>query len=243
MLQACLNGARTRLQAGRVPLSADELAADAQAVRAAGADMLHVHPRDADGAESLAAGKVAAALEAIRAAVADMPVGISTGDWIAPGGAARHGDMQSWTVLPDYVSVNLGEDDAPDVMAMMADRGIGIEAGLACTADATRYAALTRQPQALRILIEMEDMDAQAALKEADAIHAILTGAGIDAPILLHGGGESAWPCIAEAARQGWQTRVGFEDVLTLPDGTPAPDNAALVAAARDIMASGSRFA
>ncbi len=42
MLQACLNGARTQSQTGRVPLSADELAADA---RAAGADTLHIHPR------------------------------------------------------------------------------------------------------------------------------------------------------------------------------------------------------
>lgn len=32
--------------------------------------------------------------------------------------------------------------------------------------------------------------------------------------------------------------RVGLEDVLTLPDGTDAPSTAALVAAARDLVAS-----
>ena len=243
MLQACLNGACARSETARVPLTADELAADAKAVRAAGADTLHVHPRDRSGAESLAPGDVSAALDAIRAAVPEMPVGISTGDWIAPGGNSRHADMEAWSVLPDYVSVNLGESDVPEVMAMMAARKIGIEAGLASTADARRFAALARRPEPLRILIEMDDMEPDLALDEANAVNAVLVDAGITAPVLLHGFGQSAWACIEEAGRRGWQTRVGFEDVLVLPDGTPAPDNAALVAAARNIMTGGSRGA
>ncbi|MGN6634958.1 MAG: 3-keto-5-aminohexanoate cleavage protein [Oryzihumus sp.] len=39
--------------------------------------------------------------------------------------------------------------------------------------------------------------------------------------------------------RRGLDTRVGLEDTLRLPDGTPAPDNAALVAAARARGAGG----
>ncbi|MCR5857609.1 3-keto-5-aminohexanoate cleavage protein [Mesorhizobium sp. J428] len=236
MLQACLNGGRVRTVAARVPLTPSELAADAMACRDAGAETLHVHPRNAMGTESLAPGDVAAALAAIRAAVPHMPVGISTGTWIAPGGRARHEDMAGWTALPDYVSINLNEDDAPEIMAMMAGRGIGIEAGIWSVADAERFTALPDLPPPLRILIEMQDVEPQTALDEADRVLRILANRSIAAPILLHGSGRSAWPCVNEAARRRCDTRIGYEDVLVLPDDSPAGDNAALVRAAHAIM-------
>jgi uncharacterized protein (DUF849 family) len=43
---------------------------------------------------------------------------------------------------------------------------------------------------------------------------------------------------IDEAAKRGYDTRVGFEDILTLPDGKSAPDNGALVAEAMRRMQS-----
>jgi uncharacterized protein (DUF849 family) len=36
----------------------------------------------------------------------------------------------------------------------------------------------------------------------------------------------AAWGLIAEAAARGYGTRVGFEDTLTLPDGSMAESNA-----------------
>jgi uncharacterized protein (DUF849 family) len=39
-----------------------------------------------------------------------------------------------------------------------------------------------------------------------------------------------------EAAARGYDSRVGFEDTLELPDGTLAPNNAVLVAEARRRM-------
>ena len=241
MLQACLNGGRARREVARVPVTPDDLARDAHAACAAGAEALHVHPRGETGAESLAPGDVAAALVAIRAAVPGVPVGIGTGAWIAPGGRARHADMRAWSELPDYVSINLNEEDAPDVMALMAARGIAIEAGIWSVADARRYVSLNDRPTPLRILVEMQDVAPDEALAEADAVMRILAENGNTAPILLHGEGRSAWACIAAAARLGCQTRIGLEDVLTLPDATPAPDNAALVASARAILARQGR--
>ena len=67
MLQACLNGGRTRDFHPAVPLSADELAADAKAVIAAGAQQIHLHVRGADGKESLHPDDVAHTLAAVRA--------------------------------------------------------------------------------------------------------------------------------------------------------------------------------
>jgi uncharacterized protein (DUF849 family) len=42
---------------------------------------------------------------------------------------------------------------------------------------------------------------------------------------------------IALACSRGYDTRVGLEDILTLPDGKRARDNADLVAAAAQIIA------
>jgi uncharacterized protein (DUF849 family) len=57
--------------------------------------------------------------------------------------------------------------------------------------------------------------------------------------VLLHGEGATAWPALRHAARRRLSTRIGLEDVLELPDGSPAPDNAALVRAARGIIEAG----
>jgi len=54
VLQAALNGDRTRAEHAAVPLSAAELARDAAACVAAGAGAIHLHPRDADARESVA---------------------------------------------------------------------------------------------------------------------------------------------------------------------------------------------
>jgi uncharacterized protein (DUF849 family) len=43
------------------------------------------------------------------------------------------------------------------------------------------------------------------------------------------------------AARRNYDTRTGFEDTLTLPDGSRAESNAALVAAAVRIVAQVAR--
>ena len=60
--------------------------------------------------------------------------------------------------------------------------------------------------------------------------------AGSPAPVLLHGLDESCWPLLEHAGVRGVQTRIGMEDTLRLPDGSTAPDNAALVAAAVELL-------
>jgi uncharacterized protein (DUF849 family) len=48
----------------------------------------------------------------------------------------------------------------------------------------------------------------------------------------LHGVGRTAWDLIDVAARRGYDTRIGLEDALTLPDGSAAKGNEELVAEA-----------
>lgn len=191
-----------------------------------------MHPRDADGAETLEPLAVAACLEAIRAAAPGMPVGVGTGTWIAPGGAARLGLIERWETCPDYASVNLNEADCVDTMDVLEGLGIGIEAGVWNRADAARLVALPHAIRCLRVLLEMTDDDPVRAMAEYRATVAVLEEAGLERPMLLHGEGGSVWAMVREAARRGWSTRVGFEDGLRLPTGAVASGNAALVRAA-----------
>jgi uncharacterized protein (DUF849 family) len=69
----------------------------------------------------------------------------------------------------------------------------------------------------------------------------VLTRAGATLPRLLHGTGDTAWALLAEAARRGYQARIGLEDTLLLPDGRVAADNAVLVAAARRMLGRSPR--
>jgi len=236
-LQACLNGGRPASFHPALPLTPAALARDAAAARRAGAESLHFHPRDAMGRESLAPGDVAAALTAVREAVPGMPAGISTGAWIAPKGPGRLAAMRAWTVLPDFVSVNLHEPDADDVVALMRARGVAVEAGVWTRVAARRFVA-TRLPRySLRVLVEMTTGGPDAARREAAAVLDILGEAGVRVPALLHGEGASVWAMVAMAGERGLATRVGFEDGRELPGGAIAAGNAALVAAAARMLA------
>ena len=236
MLQACLNGARTRLDHPQVPLSAEELARDAERVVAAGVAELHVHPRDAQGTESLAAQDITAALTAIRAKVPRIPVGISTREGIRTDKARGFDDMKRWTVLPDYVSVNLSEGDAPEIVTLMIEKGIGVEAGLATAADARRFIHLATVKECLRVLVEIDfEKDVAGALNLADEIMHILGEARIDLPILLHGFDATVWPLYRKSQALGIDARLGLEDGVTLPDGRMAADNLDIIRAAREL--------
>ena len=140
--------------------------------------------------------------------------------------------MRAWTTRPDYVSVNLVEEDAPDVIAMMVGMGVGVEAGLWSVADAQRFVALRVSAGCLRVLIEIIEQEVDGGLAAAAAIIEVLDRAGSALPRLLHGYERTTWPLVREAWRRGLDTRIGLEDVLELPSGERAADNAALIRAA-----------
>ena len=220
MLQACLNGTRTREDHPAVPIRAEELAREAAASIAAGADALHFHPRDGDGRETLDPDACDAAVLAVR--VSGGEISLTTGAWIEPDVDARLRAIAGWRALPDVCSVNLAEAGFAEVCRALHARGIEVEAGLASLDDVERLGEVLRYCR--RALVEVaEPADAPriaAALPEG-------------LPQLWHGEEAGTWEVIAAARARGLAFRVGLEDVLTLPDGSPAPGNAALVRAAR----------
>lgn len=235
LLQAALNGARRRDDYPTIPWTPEDLAHSAAEAVAAGAAAIHVHVRDARGGESLESRDVARTVGALRIAVAHVPVGVSTGAWIVPNTERRHHLVECWTELPDYASVNFDEPGSELLAALLRRREVGIEAGVANTIAATRFAKSGLASQCLRILLEPMTQDLSAALAVVRDVEVVLDEARIAIPRLLHGIDRTAWPLIGEAARRGLQTRIGFEDTVTLPDGAPAPSNAALVTAARRV--------
>lgn len=237
IVQACINGARRSDYHSGLPLTAEAMAGDAAACVAAGAAELHIHPRGSDGRESLLA--VDATILAVRRACPGSLVGVSTGAWIEKDEARTRSAIATWGELPDYASVNLSESDAPAVIELLQQRGVGVEAGLGSVADAERFIKLPNHTRAFRILIEMGEQDFSIARKVADDVAAVLARANIRRPILLHGFDATVWQFVMLARQRKWSTRVGLEDGKHLQDGTTAADNVALVAAAVAVFRNG----
>ncbi|MGW9439639.1 3-keto-5-aminohexanoate cleavage protein [Streptomyces sp. NPDC055607] len=235
MLQVCLNGARSRAECSRLPATPDELVVAARDAVAAGAEDVHLHPKDGDGRDTLEAVAVAAAVSAVRDAIPGIPVGVTTGAWVTTDPRARAAQVRAWTVLPDHASVNWHEDGAAYVAAALLDRGIGIEAGIySGTLAAQRFLAWPESRRTLRILAEITETTPHEAVHAATSLLHELESAAT--PILLHGEDAAAWPLLQLAATRRLDTRIGLADVLNLPDGSPAPNNAALARAARAII-------
>jgi uncharacterized protein (DUF849 family) len=232
LLKACLNGGHHPGEHPALPLTPGELAADTAAAVNAGAAAVHVHPRDDDGRQTLVGTLIDAAVATIRRENPGIPVGVSTGAWILPAPAARAEAIAAWRE-PDFASVNLSEPGHRDVMAALTAAGIAIEAGIWTVEDVDSLDRSGYADRILRILVEPADADPQTAVTHAAAMDDALDATGIDAPRVHHGFGPATWAVLRRATELGHGIRVGLEDTFVLPDGHRAPDNAALVAAAR----------
>jgi uncharacterized protein (DUF849 family) len=238
LVKACLNGLHDRDVHPALPVTPEDLAAQARAAVDAGAAAVHVHPRGPDGRDSLAPAAVAATVEAIRAACPGIRVGVTTGIWAAAGVEERLESVAGWEVAPDFASVNLSEPGAEDLAVQLRDAGIAVEAGLASMDDAERLLAAPIWRGSLRVLVEVQPDDPVAAVEQAASIEARLTQAGVALPQLHHGDGPATWAVLEAAVTRGHDIRIGLEDVRTLPDGRRAAGNEELVAAAVALVRS-----
>ena len=234
LIQACLNGPTTRVEHPAVPLTPAELAAEASAAAAAGAESLHLHPRDLSGAQTLVPDDVLAAVAAVRAATG-LPVGATTGIWTVDGDTARRLSLVAgWTGedRPDFASINVNEPGTDALADLLTSLGIEIEAGVWTVEDARLLAASTFGDRVMRVLLEPVDRSPAGAVATAAEASAELTRLGITAPQVHHGYGLATWDVLRAAVAMGAGIRVGLEDTTVLPDGSVAAGNGDLVAAA-----------
>jgi len=236
-LKACLNGGRSREEHPAVPRTADELAAEAAAAVQAGARIVHLHPYDAAGAETLAAAPCAAALRAVRAACPGVPISLSTSADIEPDPQRRLELIGGWTELPELVTANQGEPGVVELCDHLLARGVGIEAGLLALADARAFVASGLARRCVRVLLEPLDAEPDKAVAHAAAMEQVLAEAGVELEQVHHGDGRATWQVMARAVSRGHGLRAGLEDTTLLPDGRRAAGNAELVRAAAAMLA------
>jgi uncharacterized protein (DUF849 family) len=239
LIKAALNGGRSRSEHSAIPITPQELASSAKEVVAAGAGAIHFHVRGVDERESLDGDAVALAVNTVKAAVPKTPVGISTGAWILNNTKLRYDKISAWKTYPDFASVNFKEDGSIALAQLLTARGLPIEGGVADVDGTKVFLASGYADRCIRLLIEPLEKTLDEAMQTLNAIVRLVDDANNRIPRVLHGLNELVWPLIDEAAKRGYDTRIGFEDILTLPNGEAAQSNDALVAEAVRRMHSG----
>ncbi len=234
LLEVAINGQRSE---PHIPRTSAELATSARDAVAAGARVVHLHPCDDHGTPTLDARSTAAAITAVRAACPGIALSLTTWALIDPDPVHRRRLIGEWTQLPDLVTANQGEPGIVELCHDLVARGVAIEAGLLELADAHTFVRSGLAEHCTRVLLEPLDADPDAAVAHAAAIEEVLARAGSTLPQVHHGDGMASWAVSERGLRRGHGMRTGLEDVLFLLDGRPAPDNAALVAAAVQLMA------
>jgi uncharacterized protein (DUF849 family) len=236
VIVACLNGDRTRGQHRRLPVTPGELAGAAADAVAAGAFMVHVHPRDDSGLETFETRHVVDAVLAVRAATPGVRVSVSTRDGIVDTARRKVAHVSEWPSPdlggPDCASVNWHEEGASEVAEALRDKGTGIEAGIWTPRAASRFVATNWPWLVERVLVEL----IPGVTPGSDgpwAAERILAALGMSpAPVLVHGEERWTWPVLRWAQASGYDVRIGLEDTLVLPTGKEARDNVELVTVA-----------
>jgi uncharacterized protein (DUF849 family) len=237
LLEACLNGSRSREDHPGVPQTPEELAAEGRAAVEAGARVLHLHPYDETGSETFAAEPCAAAIRAVRAVCPGIPISLSTSAEIEADPRRRLELIAGWTDLPELVTANQGEPGIVELCEHLLARGVGIEAGLLELEDAHLFVAAGIAGRCTRVLIEPLEADPDLAVANGAAIEQVVLDAGIELEQVHHGDGAATWDVMRRGAGRGHGIRVGLEDTTVLPDGGRPEDNGELVRAAAQILA------
>ena len=168
LIEAALNGSRRKSEYAAIPETPSEIANAALESVKAGAGAIPFHVRGDDGQETLQPGALEWSLVAVRSKIPNVPVGVSTGAWIAPDPEIRLDVIRSWRVNADFASVNFHEIGAISLAEYLLNRGIGVEVGLCNQLAAEAYINSGIASQALRILIEPQEQATLAGLTRSD---------------------------------------------------------------------------
>ncbi|CAJ0725327.1 uncharacterized protein (DUF849 family) [Ralstonia pickettii] len=240
------NGARkTHADHPALPITPDELAACARQCVDAGAAMLHLHVRRPDGTHSLEPGDYRPAIAAVRHAVGDALVIQITTE--AVGIYTPEQQMASVRALqPEAISAALRElapDAAHEAEAArffgeLAAARTAIQYILYSADDVARYRDLRTRgvlPDTSHwVLFVLGRYSAGQHSDPTDLLQFLQAWADggdltANVPWAMCAFGPREAECALTAALLGGHARLGFENNMALPDGSTAPDNAALV--------------
>jgi len=257
ILMVAPNGARKLKQDhAAIPLTPAELAADARACIEAGASMMHLHVRDADGRHTLDPVLYKQAVGAVKAEVGGRIIVQITTEAV---GLFKPEDQIATvkSVVPESASVAIRElcpddshrDRARDFFHWMDENGVLAQYILYDAEDVERFHRLreddvipTTRPPFLLFVLGRYARDQQSLpmdLLPFVAANDRCGGAALPWSMCAFGRRETA--CALTAICLGGHSRVGFENNTKLPDGREAGSNADLVASVREAAAAVGR--
>lgn len=247
----------TREQTPYLPITAEEIGEDAARCREAGAAMVHIHVRTAEGKPSQDAELFRAAIRAIRRRC-DILIQTSTGGAVGMSVDERCGPLTlTGEDRPDMATlttgtVNFGEDVFWNPRSLVRDiarriRAIGLRPELECfdvgMIDESRYLnkeGLVDFPAHYDFVMGVPGGIA-ADPRALDFMRAYLPEGSTWTCAAM---GRHQLPFVELAAERGGNARVGLEDNIFLSKGVLAKGNHELAAeAARRAKAKGRRLA
>jgi len=238
-LMVAPNGARRSIKDhAALPVALDDIVNTAVACHAAGADAIHLHVRDDEGAHSLDAGRYREALQALGRAVPAMAIQITTE---SAGVYAPEDQLRCLAQLrPSAASVSVRE--------MARDPKAAARAYAICAEAETQVQHILYGPSCIEQLkswykdgtvsVDMRDaifvlgQYAPPVLAEPDQLEGFLANtADLDLNWTVCAFGRKEQACLLAAIAAGGDVRIGFENNLETSDGRLLQDNAASVTA------------
>ncbi len=236
LLKIALNGARPKIENENIPQAIEEIQKAVDQLFQLGYNVFHIHCYDKKGNESINPEDVLELITTVKKISSKIKIGISTGEWIEPDLTQRVKLIESWTVVPDFVSVNIIEDNVQEVTNALIKKGVTIEAGLSEKKAAEIFVNSNLKEYCERILIEPEEEILEEALVTVSAIESILNQENNKVKILLHGFNSASWGLIREAKRREYDSIIGLEDTIYLENGVKVKNNLELIMAAEKII-------
>lgn len=234
------NGAyKQRTDHAALPMTSAELGQTAKQCLDAGAAMVHMHIRDAQGRHSLDVQGYRDAQQAVKAAVGDELIIQVTSEAARVYQAPEQIAMVT-ALKPEAVSVGLREVDQPEIgeaglsrfFGWLAQERVMTQVIVYDVTDLQRWQALRARgviPDApWSLLFVLGRYSVGQTSEPKDLLPFVLAHTGTEPwSMCAFGAGEHA--CATTAVALGGHARVGFENNLLLNNGQIAPDNAALV--------------
>lgn len=233
-------GRRTKADHPALPMTPGELAGTASECLEAGACMIHVHVRDAEGRHLLDADAYADATAAIRQAVGDRLVLQITSEALGIYGPDEQMAVVQ-AVRPEAVSLALRElapDEAAEpafaqFLSRLRQERVAPQIILYSPEEVQRLDRMRRRGDIPFENIPVLYVLGRYTVGQTSRPEDLLPFLAPDMPsfrdwmICAFGRHETA--CVTAGALLGGHARIGFENNLDLPDGTMAASNADLV--------------
>ena len=243
IITAALVGAElTRENTPYLPLTPEEIAAEARSAYDAGAAMVHIHARDAEGAPTQDLEDYRRIIEAVRISAPDVIVQVSTGGavWMKP-----EERLQPLALQPDMASlttgtVNFGEEVFSNSMPMvrefaraMQERDIRPEleifdSGMIPAALRLLKEGLLNEPLHFNLVLGVPGGAAGTVKNLLHMVESLPPGC----TWTTSGIGPAQLPLTTAAILLGGHVRVGLEDNIYYRRGVLSEGNAPLVARA-----------